>query len=92
MNKKIAMNFLLAKLVALREVQRKKEVQDEKSKMSNETGGNKKRTADFGQQIRSYVLHPYKLVKDHRTGYETGNIEAVLNGDLDNFIEAGMKI
>ena len=92
MNKKIAMNFLLAKLAALREVQRKQEVQDEKSRMSNETGGNKKRTADFGQQIRSYVLHPYKLVKDHRTGYETGKAEAVLNGDLDNFIEAGMKI
>ena len=92
MNKKIAMNFLLAKLAALREIQKKQEIKDESSKMRNEIGSNKKRTADFGRQIRSYVLHPYKLAKDHRSGYETGNIEAVLNGDLDNFINAEIKV
>ena len=43
---------------------------------------------EFGSQIRNYVLHPYKLVKDVRTGYETGNAEAVLNGNLDGFIKA----
>ena len=42
----------------------------------------------FGSQIRSYVLQPYQLVKDHRTGHETGNTQAVLDGDLDEFIRA----
>jgi peptide chain release factor 2 len=43
---------------------------------------------DFGSQIRSYVFHPYKMVKDHRTGYEVGNVESVMDGDLDGFIES----
>ncbi len=44
--------------------------------------------AEFGSQIRSYVLHPYKLVKDHRTDHESTNPDAVLNGDLNGFMEA----
>jgi peptide chain release factor 2 len=43
---------------------------------------------DFGSQIRNYVMHPYKLVKDVRTGHETGNVDAVMNGDIDGFIKA----
>ena len=46
---------------------------------------------NFGSQIRSYVFHPYKLVKDHRTGFEVGNVDAVMDGDLDGFIEAFLK-
>jgi peptide chain release factor 2 len=47
--------------------------------------------AGWGNQIRSYVLHPYKMVKDLRTGYETGNAEAVLDGGLDGFIETYLR-
>jgi peptide chain release factor 2 len=47
--------------------------------------------AGWGSQIRSYVLHPYRLIKDHRTGFEMGDTERVLDGDLDPFIEAWLR-
>lgn len=82
-NRKIAMQILASKLWSKAETEREKE----KQKLR---GGRTK--AAWGTQIRSYVLHPYKMVKDHRTEYQTEDAEAVLNGDLDSFVEAEIKI
>lgn len=81
-NKERAMQILKAKLYKLQ--QEKEEA--EKKKLRGEYT-----SAEWGNQIRSYVLHPYKMVKDHRTGIETSDTEAVLNGDIDMFIEARLK-
>jgi len=83
MNKEKAMNILLAKLY-----RRKEQEQEEKIKKIK----GKKAIPAWGNQIRSYILHPYKLVKDHRTKVETTEVEKVLDGDLDKFIEAEIKI
>jgi len=56
---------------------------EEKAKIEGD-----KKKIEWGSQIRSYTLHPYKMAKDHRTGYETGNVQAVLDGDLNDFIKA----
>ena len=47
---------------------------------------------EFGSQIRSYVMHPYSMVKDHRTNYEVGNVQAVMDGDIDGFMESYLKM
>lgn len=78
-NRDMAMKLLMAKLYQLK-------LEQEKSKFS-ELEKNKKDIA-WGSQIRSYVFHPYNLVKDHRTGVSTGNVQAVMDGDLDEFIKA----
>ena len=81
-NKSMAMKILRARLYEL-----EKEKQREKMAELNKT----KKEIAWGSQIRSYVLHPYRLVKDHRTGIEMGNADAVLDGDLDRFIEAYLQ-
>ncbi|MFZ1019727.1 MAG: peptide chain release factor-like protein [Minisyncoccia bacterium] len=78
-NREIALDILRAKIF--------KKTQNEK-KSVEEIFKQKSTEIEWGSQIRSYVLHPYKMVKDHRTGAETSNIDAVLAGDLDMFIEA----
>ena len=81
-NKETAMNMLKARLYEL-EMQKKQKDSDNLENSKKEIG--------WGSQIRSYVLHPYKLVKDHRTDYESSNAEGVLDGDLDQFIHAYLQ-
>jgi len=78
-NKDTAMKVLRSRLAELREEEREAELAKERGAAQN-TG--------FGSQIRSYVLHPYQLVKDHRTDFEMGNAQGVLDGDLDGFVHA----
>ena len=76
------MKVLIARLKRLRERERRKELQqlyDEKGEIA------------FGSQVRSYVLHPYKLVKDHRTNLEASRVEDVLDGELDEFVEEYLR-
>jgi len=81
-NRETAMKILKAKLLELKE----REAQD---KIKGIKGEMKK--IEWGSQIRSYVFHPYSLIKDHRTGTEVGNVQAVMDGDLDIFIDAYLK-
>lgn len=81
-NKEQAMKVLKAKLLLLEEEKRKKELNNIKGEQKN---------IEFGSQIRSYVMHPYSMVKDHRTNVETSNVGKVLDGDIDLFIESNLK-
>lgn len=81
-NKEIAMKILRSRLLELRLTEQAKESARLKGKHV---------AAGWGNQIRSYVLHPYKMVKDHRTDYQVGNTDAVLDGDLDGFITAYIR-
>ena len=81
-NKETALKVLKGKLYVLEEQKREQELASEKGEQRN---------IEFGSQIRSYVMHPYSMVKDHRTGCETSNVKAVLDGDLDLFIESNLR-
>lgn len=81
-NKENAMQILASKLLALRQAEHEK-------KLSQLKGENV--DINFGSQIRSYVFHPYKMVKDHRTNCEVGNVDAVMDGDIDIFVETFLK-
>lgn len=81
-NKENAMQILASKLLAIRQEEHEKKLAELKGENVD---------INFGSQIRSYVFHPYKMVKDHRTGFEIGNVDSVMDGDLDGFIEAYLK-
>ncbi|MGI5849528.1 MAG: peptide chain release factor 2 [Christensenellales bacterium] len=78
-NRETAMRMLKAKLIEKRENEKMQALQELKGEMKK---------IEWGSQIRSYVFHPYSMVKDHRTGVETGNVEAVMDGEIDAFINA----
>ena len=81
-NKENAMRVLRARLLEIKQAEKDDEVATLRGEYTK---------AEWGSQIRSYVLHPYQMVKDHRTDYEWGNTQAVLNGELDDFMEAYLK-
>jgi peptide chain release factor 2 len=81
-NRENAMRVLRSRLLELKQ-------QEQEEALAELRGEYQK--VEWGSQIRSYVLHPYQMVKDHRTDFETGNTQAVLNGDLDGFIEAYLR-
>ncbi|MDR0979375.1 MAG: peptide chain release factor 2 [Lachnospiraceae bacterium] len=82
-NKETAMKMLKSKLVSLKE-------KEQKENMDNLKG--EQMDIAWGSQIRSYIFCPYTMVKDHRTGYEVGNVEAVMNGEIDGFIKSYLKL
>lgn len=82
-NRETAMKMLKSKLLDLKEKEHKEEISELKGD---------KRDIAWGSQIRSYVFCPYTLVKDHRTNYETGNVSAVMNGEINEFLESYLKM
>jgi len=82
-NRKKALNMLMSKLIELKEREHKESIKELKGNYNQIT---------WGSQIRSYVFHPYSLVKDHRTSVEKGNVQKVMDGDLDDFISAFLKM
>jgi peptide chain release factor 2 len=82
LNKDVALRILRARLLEM-ELEKR---EAEKARLKG-----KRIEAGWGNQIRSYILHPYKMVKDHRTGHETSNAETVLDGELDGFINAYLR-
>ena len=82
-NRESALKVLRARLFEIQQQEHADQISDLKGEFKK---------VEWGSQIRSYVLHPYQMVKDHRTDYETGNTQAVLDGNLDGFIEAYLRM
>ncbi len=82
-NKELAMQMLASKLLAIKQA-------EYEAKMSGIKG--EVMDVNFGSQIRSYVFHPYKMVKDHRTNFSVGDVDSVMNGEIDDFIESYLKM
>ncbi len=81
-NKETALQMLASKLLAIKQAEFEKKMGAIKGEVMD---------VNFGSQIRSYVFHPYKMVKDHRTNYETANVDAVMSGEIDGFIESYLR-
>lgn len=82
-NRETAMKMLKSKLYDLKEQEHKDKIEDLKGEQ---------REIAWGSQIRSYVFCPYTMVKDHRTNYEVGNVQGVMDGDIDGFMESYLKM
>lgn len=81
-NKETAMQMLASKLLAIKQAEYEAKMGSLKGEVMD---------VNFGSQIRSYVFHPYKMVKDHRTGFETANVDGIMNGEIDGFIESYLR-
>jgi peptide chain release factor 2 len=81
-NRENALRVLRARLLELKQEEQEKQIAELRGEFTKN---------EWGSQIRSYVLHPYQMVKDHRTEYETSNTQAVLDGEIDGFIEAYLR-
>ena len=81
-NKENALQMIASKLLELKQREHEKKLAELKGEAFD---------INFGSQIRSYVFHPYKMVKDHRTGFEVGNVDSVMNGEIDGFIQEFLK-
>ena len=81
-NKETALQMLASKLLEIRQMEHEKKLGQLKGENVD---------VNFGSQIRSYVFHPYKMVKDHRTSFETANVDSVMNGEIDGFIESYLR-
>ena len=82
-NKDTAMKMLISKLSEVRKLENKEKIEDIQGKYNQ---------IAWGSQIRSYVFHPYSMVKDHRTNAETGNVQSVMDGNLDMFMNEYLKM
>ena len=82
-NREFAMRILRSRLLQIQKAEKDEEIAVLRGEYTK---------AEWGSQIRSYVIHPYQMVKDHRSNYETGNTQSVLDGDLEEFMQAYLRL